>query len=513
MKTISTESYLALRMPCSRGVERSRTPGAMTGVKMRRLRRWVGLGIICIVGSSACGDDGLTADRDAGTDLGGDAPRRDASDAAGADAGLNGNDLGVGGAGVDMSMADAGAGDLGGSDGGSPGYRISQGNDGFRELGSGELLLQSRTESTASVPLPFAFDVFGVSYPPGTPLSISSYGALVLGAGTATVGPNRPLSEVRGRTIIAPFWHPMDMRGGGVSYRGRGARGLTVIYDRGSGAVDVELSLIPAGNRIEMVYKRDTSGFAATIGVTDGTLVSEPPCSPQCSPRAGDIITFFPAGQTQAGPDLRPVAIAGGALPGRVAPRARLPVPDVEIANRGNAGSIGIYRYLATPLGRSFLVDVEALDMYADFFPAVPPGGSATAGAGVGGGQLQFPSAVGTYEVAVWLDQAGADLDRGDNLLRLGTVSVEDSLPCGITTSSLPNGQAGQAYRAQLMTVATCSAPTWSVQPALPGGLSLDPATGEITGTPAMASVATYTFRATKMGFQDGVQLLNLVIQ
>ncbi len=59
------------------------------------------------------------------------------------------------------------------------------------------------------------------------------------------------------------------------------------------------------------------------------------------------------------------------------------------------------------------------------------------------------------------------------------------SVPVTVTTTSLPAATAGQAYSATL-TAADGTAPyTWSVTSgSLPAGLSLNPATGAITGRP-----------------------------
>jgi hypothetical protein len=65
-----------------------------------------------------------------------------------------------------------------------------------------------------------------------------------------------------------------------------------------------------------------------------------------------------------------------------------------------------------------------------------------------------------------------------------------------IDTASLSAGVHGQAYGPVKLSAKNGTAPlTWSVTPALPAGLSLDPATGTISGTPTAASPQTsYTF-------------------
>ncbi len=70
--------------------------------------------------------------------------------------------------------------------------------------------------------------------------------------------------------------------------------------------------------------------------------------------------------------------------------------------------------------------------------------------------------------------------------------------PVTVTSSSLPAATAGQAYTATL-TAADGTAPyTWSVTSGtLPAGLSLNAATGAITGTPTGPGTSTVTVTAT----------------
>ena len=65
-------------------------------------------------------------------------------------------------------------------------------------------------------------------------------------------------------------------------------------------------------------------------------------------------------------------------------------------------------------------------------------------------------------------------------------------------SGSLPGGQAGVSY-SQTLTASNGNTPyTWSViSGSLPSGLSLNPATGAITGTPAVAGAYTFTIQVT----------------
>jgi hypothetical protein len=62
---------------------------------------------------------------------------------------------------------------------------------------------------------------------------------------------------------------------------------------------------------------------------------------------------------------------------------------------------------------------------------------------------------------------------------------------------SLPSGVKDQEYSAQVSSIGGNPPVTWSVEPSLPSGLSLNAATGEITGTPTETWNQTHLFTAT----------------
>ena len=83
-----------------------------------------------------------------------------------------------------------------------------------------------------------------------------------------------------------------------------------------------------------------------------------------------------------------------------------------------------------------------------------------------------------------------------------------------VTTASLPDGTANQPYSASLLASGGTPPYAWSVTPALPNGLSLDPATGAITGTPRIQGTTTHTFslRDNSTPAQTVQQTLNLTV-
>jgi hypothetical protein len=75
-----------------------------------------------------------------------------------------------------------------------------------------------------------------------------------------------------------------------------------------------------------------------------------------------------------------------------------------------------------------------------------------------------------------------------------------DALPLSITTASLPQGTANQNYSAQLEASGGTGAYSWVLaggSAPLPTGLTLNPATGVISGVPTSTSNLTHTFTVT----------------
>jgi hypothetical protein len=98
------------------------------------------------------------------------------------------------------------------------------------------------------------------------------------------------------------------------------------------------------------------------------------------------------------------------------------------------------------------------------------------------------PSPKKTYKITVTDSSTTPVRTTADLDLTIGPV---------ITTASLPQGKVGSPYADTLSSSGLKGAITWSVNPTLPAGLSLNPATGAISGTPTAASPNTqYQFTA-----------------
>jgi len=117
---------------------------------------------------------------------------------------------------------------------------------------------------------------------------------------------------------------------------------------------------------------------------------------------------------------------------------------------------------------------------------ALPPGLSIDGATGVIGGT---PTTEGTSDFTVQVVDSRVPQGTGTKALSI-TVVVDLS----ITTSSLPGGRIGVAYSQTVSAAGGVTPYVWSiVSGSLPDGLSLDGATGTISGTPAAAASAPFT--------------------
>lgn len=126
--------------------------------------------------------------------------------------------------------------------------------------------------------------------------------------------------------------------------------------------------------------------------------------------------------------------------------------------------------------------------------PALPAGLTLNASTGVISGTPSAPQAAMTYTVT-----ASNGVGSVDASLTIA-VSATEMAPGGLTYSINPaNFGVGQAIPSETPSLGSGSQPvTYSVNPPLPTGLSLNPSTGVISGTPtAIASAGSFTITAT----------------
>jgi len=98
------------------------------------------------------------------------------------------------------------------------------------------------------------------------------------------------------------------------------------------------------------------------------------------------------------------------------------------------------------------------------------------------------------------------------------TISISAPTPPSITTSSLPAGTVNQPYATTQLTATGGTPPySWSVDPPLPNGLTFNPSSGVISGTPLSGSEgnSTHQFTVTDSTIpinQEGQRTLSLTI-
>lgn len=101
----------------------------------------------------------------------------------------------------------------------------------------------------------------------------------------------------------------------------------------------------------------------------------------------------------------------------------------------------------------------------------------------------------GAYYLNLFPEKAGTDHDLAGSGDSVSLNILEDPY---ITTTSLPESTIGVSYSTQLKASTASSTITWSlVSGNLPAGLTLDPATGIIKGTPSAEGTFDFTVRAT----------------
>jgi len=116
------------------------------------------------------------------------------------------------------------------------------------------------------------------------------------------------------------------------------------------------------------------------------------------------------------------------------------------------------------------------------------------------------PTATGTFQFL-----AGVADSTGQTASKLLSIAIEGALTLG-PASPLPNGTVGVAYQAQFAATGGTPNYAWSVAAgAFPAGLTLDPASGLLSGTPTASGTFTVTV-ATKDAAQTATKVYSLTI-
>jgi hypothetical protein len=143
----------------------------------------------------------------------------------------------------------------------------------------------------------------------------------------------------------------------------------------------------------------------------------------------------------------------------------------------------------------------------------MPCTGTAT---GVGGASVSgsFSFAPGSETNAGTYTETGTFASTNSNYASGGTASGSFTIypVLSITTASLPNGILGAAYSASLTASGGMGSYTWSIPSGQPGWLTLNGATGAITGTPSAAGSYTLTVQVRDSNTPADVATTSLTI-
>jgi uncharacterized protein (TIGR03437 family) len=116
------------------------------------------------------------------------------------------------------------------------------------------------------------------------------------------------------------------------------------------------------------------------------------------------------------------------------------------------------------------------------------------------------PTQSGSFSVTVTVADSA-----GNTTPRQFTLSISSSLR--ITTSTISNPQVGVAYSQAFSATGGVTPFTWSVSAgALPSGLSINPSTGVIAGTPSAANTFTFTIKVTDAQQSSATQMFSVSV-
>ena len=204
-------------------------------------------------------------------------------------------------------------------------------------------------------------------------------------------------------------------------------------------------------------------------------------CDPHAPPACGDGWScgadgFCHPGAPDAGADARPPDAAADAE----APDASMLVIAQVTPPAGTLGVPYLLTLTASGGSTPYVWSVAA--------GALPSGLRLAESTGVISGT---PTAVGSFTSTIEVEDSETPRVRRQVMLQ---ISIGALPPLEIVTASLPGGVVGDAYAADLTASGGAPPRVWSVSAgALPSGLTLDPTSGHLAGTPTSAGTASFT--------------------
>lgn len=384
------------------------------------------------------------------------------------------------------------------------------------ELTGSAATLSDTDDGYAAIPVPFAFDFFG------TPVST----AQTLYANTnGTLHIDTPSSEYSNVSIpdaalpngfMAPYWDDLRFNVGGIYYQTIGTTGSRTLiiewasvsqFSHTSEYASFQVQIHEATGVIEYHYGSNTAvgaSWSGSVGLENstGTAGVQNACTPVCTPSSlGDntVLTYTPNNNPPAQSDLY---VSYVATPPSSVQEGSTTQIDFEVYN-GGLGSAGASS-ISLFMGSSPSVTTADLELDNQSLASVASGSYA-----YGTFSAFVPTGyTGTWYLVAIVDpySSVSESDETNNTYDLGTLTVTGGGggTITITTESLPSGQIGASYSAQL-TQSGAVSPFWSVVSGqLPTGLSLS-SSGLISGSPTAEGLFEFQVQAEETGLTPGV--------
>jgi Tfp pilus tip-associated adhesin PilY1 len=223
-------------------------------------------------------------------------------------------------------------------------------------------------------------------------------------------------------------------------------------------------------------YSWSAAGLPQGISISSGGLISGTPTSENDTTRGNIAVTITVSDGTHTASQSVIFTVAGSALT-ITAPTATSNLTD---ANRGVP-----YNYQCTASGGH-------AGYYSWSASGLPSGLSINSSTGLISGT---PTAsAGTYSVTISLNDGYATKSVTASL------TVKETLAIVAPTASLPNASFNQAYTYACQVQGGTGTYAWSAS-GLPGGLSINPSTGIISGTPTNIGTFSVTITVTSGGY------------